>query len=103
MLVHILQTIPCWPWQRVALCFQSTTQCGYSRPTCFVFYHRRTNVLVFKDFLFSIHLVVVLDLGSPPYSWNVFLLIMARSQSLSFQFTQPHKFPLLLLSHITPS
>ena len=47
--------------------------------------------------------VVVLDLDSPHCWWSVFQLITARSQSLNSPFTQPHKSPLLLLSHTTQS
>merc|ERR1712106_172546 len=53
-------------------------------------------VLGFKDSCCSTPLVVELVLGSPPFSWSVCLLIMARSPSWSSPSTQLPRLPPLL-------
>merc|ERR1711937_72953 len=60
-----------------------------------------TIVPVFKVFLFSTLLVVVLDLDSLLSSWNVSLLTMARKLNSNSLSTQHHKFQQQLLNHTT--
>ena len=59
------------------------------------------NVLVFKVFLFSTLLVVVLDLALLRYWWNVYRSTTARKPNLNSLFIQLLKFPRPWSNHTT--
>ena len=60
------------------------------------------NALVYKVSLSSTPSVGVPDQASDLFSSKDFQSIMVRNPSSDSPFTHPHKFQLLLLSHITP-